>query len=298
MDVPDPRAHLARIAGFGPVADIAAGCAQRGVDLHVDACLGGFVLPWWPGELPAWDFRVPGVTSMSADLHKFGYAPKGASLVLYRGRERHRAQYFASASWPGYPVVNPTVLGSRSAMSMAAAWAVIETLGVPGFSELTGAIASATDRLPSGVAAIPGLAMLGEPIGPVLALIADLSVPAQHRVDPFLLIDEVAARGFRLQAQPAFGQPDGSVVPRSAHATLTPASGPVLAELLAALAGAADAVRGRPAPQADPALIAQVAAQGLPDRLAGAMATLEVLPPEASPGLLAQLLAAVIDPDR
>ena len=112
-----------------PVAEVAAGAAARGVACHVDACVGGWVLPWWGDVDQPWDLAVPGVTSISADLHKFGYAPKGASVVLYRARERHHAQYFATTAWPGYPVVNPTMLGSRGAGSMAAAWAVLQVLG-------------------------------------------------------------------------------------------------------------------------------------------------------------------------
>src|SRR5690606_41973699 len=104
-----------------PVEDVAAGCAARGVDLHVDACVGGLVLPWWPHDLAPWDFRVPGVTSMSADLHKYGFVPKGASLVRCGGRDRHLAQYLATSPWPGYPRANPTLLASRPAVGMPAA---------------------------------------------------------------------------------------------------------------------------------------------------------------------------------
>ena len=88
--------------------------ARPGSHCHVDACIGGLVLPFW-SELPAVGLRGCRVTSISADLHKFGYAPKGASVLLQRGRDRQRAQYFATTRWPGYPVVNPTILGSKSA---------------------------------------------------------------------------------------------------------------------------------------------------------------------------------------
>lgn len=277
-----------------PVAEVAAGCAARGIDLHVDACIGGLVLPWWPEPVPPWDFAVPGVTSVSADLHKYGFAPKGASVVLYRGRERHRAQYFATASWPGYPVVNPTLLGSRSATALAAAWAVTRALGPHGYEELVGRTAEAVRRLATRLEHIDGLSPAGSPTGPLIAVSAD----GERSVDPFLLVDEVRARGFLLQSQPAYTQPDGTVLPRSAHATLTPVSLEVVDALGTAIAEAADAVRGLPAPLPDPALVAQVAETGLPDRLAGVMATLEALPRNEAPPLLTQLLAAVIDPDR
>ena len=286
------------VGALDPVAEVAAGCAERGIALHVDACIGGLVLPWWPGELPAWDFRVPGVTSMSADLHKYGYAPKGASLVLYRGRQRHLAQYFATSSWPGYPVVNPTMLGSRSATALAAAWAVVRALGAEGFEALVQRTAEATDRVQAAVEEIPGSAVLGRPTGPLLALAADADVPEAERVDPFLLVDAVRERGFLLQAQPACPQPDGTLVPRTAHLTMTAVSLEVVDELVVALIAGADAVRGVAPPSPDPTLVAQVAEQGLPDHLAGVMATLEALPRDQSPVLLAQLLQAVIDPDR
>ena len=138
-------------AALDPVDEVAAACAERGIALHVDACIGGLVLPFWHAsdgsELPAWDFRVPGVTSVSADLHKFGYAPKGASVLLQRGRDRQRAQFFATTRWPGYPVVNPTILGSKSAGPLAAAWAITRALGRDGFAELAASCERATRSL-------------------------------------------------------------------------------------------------------------------------------------------------------
>ncbi len=109
-------------AALDPIAEVAAAAAELGIPCHVDACIGGWVLPFW-SDLPPWDFRVPGVTSVSADLHKFGYAPKGVSVLLQRGRDRQRAQFFTTTRWPGYPVVNPTMLGSKSAGALAAGWA-------------------------------------------------------------------------------------------------------------------------------------------------------------------------------
>ena len=143
-------------ASLDPVADVAAITASRGIALHVDACIGGFALAFWPDRLPAWDFSVPGVTSLSADLHKYGYAPKGVSVLLTRGRDRQRHQYFATTGWPGYPVVNPTMTGSKPAGPLAAAWALIEALGEPGFADLTARAARATAVLRERIAAIEG----------------------------------------------------------------------------------------------------------------------------------------------
>ncbi|WP_022916256.1 pyridoxal phosphate-dependent decarboxylase family protein [Ruania albidiflava] len=280
-----------------PVAEVAEVTAELGIWLHVDACIGGWLLPWWPGEVPGWDFRVPGVTSVSADLHKYGYAPKGASVVLYRGRENHRAQYFATASWPGYPVVNPTVLGSRSATALAAAWAITRTLGAAGYAELVAETAAATTKIRSALGGIEGLTVVGDPAGALLALRADPACAPARQIDPFLLVDAVRERGFLLQAQPALQQSDGTGLPRTAHLTLTAVSARIDSELIEALVAAANQVRGRSAPPPDPALVAQVAAEGLPEKLAGVMSTLEAMPKDQAPAALVDLLAGVIDPD-
>lgn len=281
-----------------PVAEVAAGAAARGVACHVDACVGGWVLPWWGDVDQAWDLAVPGVTSISADLHKFGYAPKGASVVLYRALERHHAQYFATTAWPGYPVVNPTMLGSRGAGSMAAAWAVLQVLGTDGLAELVATTRRATERLVEAAGAVRGLRVVGTPTGPLVALATDDAVAASGQVDPFTLVDEVRRRGFLLQAQPAMTQPDGSVLPRTAHLTVTAVTLGVVEELVQALGASADVVRGRPAAAPDPSLAGRVLTEGLPDELAGVMATLEALPGEVVHPLLIAVLAAAVDPAR
>ena len=285
-----------------PVDRVAAGASERGVPCHVDACLGGWVLPWWRSEgedpLPAWDFAVPGVTSVSADLHKYGYAPKGASVVLYRGRERHRAQYFVTSAWPGYPVVNPTVLGSRGAGPMAAAWAITRALGTDGLAALAARTRRATDALVEAAVQVEGLRVVGRPDGPLVALATDETVTADRRVDPFRLVDAVRRRGFLLQAQPALVQGDGTVLPRTVHLTVTPVTGRVADDLTAALRAGADEVRGLAPAAPDPDLAQQVLADGLPEDLAVVMATLEALPAELKHPVLAEVLAAAIDPSR
>lgn len=157
----------------------------------MDACVGGLVLPFWAatggGNLPPWDFRVAGVTSMSADLHKFGYAPKGISVVLQRLRDRQRAQYFATTRWPGYPVVNPTILGSKSAGPLAAAWAIVQVLGRDGFAELAASMASmvrSIAALVGQIGRIEGLRVVGMPTGPLFAVATDEAVSPENRVDP------------------------------------------------------------------------------------------------------------------
>ncbi|MBX9245876.1 aspartate aminotransferase family protein, partial [Actinotalea ferrariae] len=227
-----------------PVAEVAAGAAALGVACHVDACFGGWVLPWWPGDLPAWDLSVPGVTSLSADLHKFGYTPKGASVLLHRGRERLHHQYFATKGWPGYPVVNATMLGSRAAGPLAAAWAVTRALGVDGYAGLTRAAHDATVAVRGGIEATVGLRVVGAPTGPVLAVACDDDEPAQRQVDPFRWVDALRARGWLAQCQPGMTQPDGTRLPRTAHLTLTAVTAGVAGTLVRDAAAAADDVRG------------------------------------------------------
>ncbi|WP_293699050.1 aminotransferase class V-fold PLP-dependent enzyme, partial [uncultured Agrococcus sp.] len=238
-----------------PVTEVAGAARRAGISCHVDACFGGFALPWWP-DVDPWDFRVPGVTSISSDLHKFGYAPKGVSVLLHRGRKRHRRQFFATTSWPGYPVVNPTLLGSKSASPLAAAWAIMSRLGDAGYGELTSSLVRSAAALREATEGIHGLAVWGDPVGPSLAAIADSAVTARERVDPHHFADEVARHGFSLQHQPGFTQANGVRLPPSVHLTITPVTERRLSELRSALDASADRVRGkRPASGRAPAAL-------------------------------------------
>lgn len=310
-------------ATLDPVEAVAADCLARGIPLHVDACVGGMVLPFWPaadgGGLPAWDFRVPGVTSMSADLHKFGYAPKGVSVVLQRPRDRQRAQYFATTRWPGYPVVNPTILGSKSAGPLAAGWAIVQALGLDGFGELAASMVRSTRAVAAEIGRIEGLRVVGIPTGPLLAVAVDETVAPELRVDPHHWADAARDLGWVLQLQPALTQPDGSPLAPTTHLTITPVTERTLPELLPALVAAADAVRGVPHVDAAPLLAglplealgaldsdtAWSLLQGfgigagdapLPDRMAPLLALIETLPAPVAERLLIELLARLVEP--
>jgi sphinganine-1-phosphate aldolase len=308
-------------AALDPVAEVAAATSAAGVPLHVDACIGGMALPFWP-DLPAWDLRVPGVTSLSVDLHKYGYAPKGVSVLLQRGRDRQRAQYFATTRWPGYPVVNPTLLGSRSGGPLAAAWAITRALGRDGFAELAGRSRRATLALVTAVGAIEGLRVVGDPAGPLLAVATDDDVAPERRVDPHLWADAATGLGWVLQAQPALHQQDGSDLPHTTHLTVTPVTEQVLDELVPALDAAADAVRGRQRPDASGLLGALPPLDGVPDSATAAailagigldtgsigddgpgvgpmaplLAAIEALPAPVAERLLTELLARLVEP--
>lgn len=311
-------------AALDPVAAVAAAAQVRGIDCHVDACIGGLVLPFWPG-LPSWDLSVPGVTSISADLHKYGYAPKGISVLLTRGRDRQRSQYFAATSWPGYPVVNPTLLGSKSAAPLAAAWAITKLLGTAGFAGLAASCLRSTTALLAAVGQIEGLAVVGNPTGPLFAVAADTSVPAGRRIDPHHWADRLKAHGFTAQLQPAFTQADGSALPRTTHLTITPVTESRLAELIEAMNQAGGEVRGVPGIEPrqlldsieEPlaALLSNgsgaprdsetarmvlaglgLAGGGLPAAMAPVLALVEALPRPVSEWLLTELLAALVEP--
>lgn len=299
-------------AALDPIGEVAALGAAHGIPVHVDACIGGLVLPFWPG-LPAWDFAVPGVTSLSADLHKFGYAPKGVSVLLQRGRDRHRAQFFATTRWPGYPVVNPTILGSKSAGPLAAAWAIIQALGETGFASLAMSCLRSTEALREAVDGIEGLRVLGDPVGPLLAVVADDTVPAERRVDPHHWADAVRARGWVLQGQPGTGG-----LPPTTHLTVTPVTEAGLPELVPALVAGAGDVRGVPHVDAAPLLAGlgqlpgeldsdaaagilgafglEDASAGLTAQLAPLLALIEALPPALAERLLIELIARVLEP--
>lgn len=318
-------------AALDPIQEVAAAAVALGIDCHVDACIGGLVLPFW-SDLPPWDFAVAGVTSISADLHKFGYSPKGASVLLHRGLDRHRAQYFATTQWPGYPVVNPTMLGSKSAGALAASWAIIHALGAHGFAALAASCERSTASLIETIRGIEGLAVVGAPVGPLIAVTTDDSIVEGLRVDPHHWADQVRGHGFLLQLQPSVVQSDGTRLPCTTHLTITPVTESVLPELTAALVDAADEVRGVPgvSPEAvavalgdvgvdlgavlgsagldsagldsasSAALLAGLglgtASGGMPDRMAPLLALIEALPAPVSERLLTELLARLVAP--
>ena len=119
-----------------PITELAAYAKSRGIGMHVDSCLGGFLLPFLRDlgfQLPEFDFRVPGVTSMTADPHKYGYTPKGVSCVLYADAKLRRHQYFVSPEWTGGIYASPTIAGSRPGGLLAGAWAAMMTMGRRGY---------------------------------------------------------------------------------------------------------------------------------------------------------------------
>jgi len=150
-----------------PIAQMAELARQRAIGFHTDACLGGFVLPWAEKlgvTVPPFDFRVPGVTSISADTHKYGYAAKGTSVLLYRSPELRRFQYYTITNWPGGMYFSPTFAGSRPGSLSAACWAAMVSLGEDGYLRATKAILETAVFIKQGISHIPELHILGDPL--------------------------------------------------------------------------------------------------------------------------------------
>ena len=156
-----------------PIADLAALAAGRGISFHSDACLGGFLLPFLErlgDDVPLFDFRVPGVTTMSADVHKYGYSTKGASVVLHGDPEHlRRYQRFVYREWPGGTYGSLGMAGARPGAPIAASWAVMNYLGEAGYMQKARAIRDTFGRIRAGIEAIPGLRVFGDPRMSVLA---------------------------------------------------------------------------------------------------------------------------------
>lgn len=149
-----------------PVAALGALAEERGLLCHVDACLGGWLLPFWEqlGEQVApWNLSVPGVTSLSADVHKYGYTFKGASVLLYKSRDLLQRQFFLFDDWPGGLYGSATTAGTRPAAPIAGAWAAIRFLGEAGYLRLARTVRDTTRTFQAGISALPGLAITGDP---------------------------------------------------------------------------------------------------------------------------------------
>jgi len=162
--------------------------------------MGGFILPYFRrlgAPVPDFDFSVPGVTSLSMDLHKYAYTPKGASVVLYRSKELRRHQIFACSRWIGYTMVNNAIQSTKSGGPMAAAWAVLNYIGDEGYLELARKKLDATRRIAQGIKRIDGLRLVADPEMCLLAFTSDT-------VNVFHIIDEMNERGWYVQPSLAF----------------------------------------------------------------------------------------------
>ncbi len=191
-----------------PIAEIGEIAQEKDVLFHVDACVGGIHLSFMRKlgyDVPDFDFTVPGVTSLSADLHKYGYAAKGASCILYRSKDIRKYQIFACTDTTAYTLINPTVLSTKSGGPMAGAWAILNYLGEEGFMHIVKSVQDATQKLIAGINAIPELEVLGKPAMCMFSFKSDV-------INVYQLADAMARRGWYIQGQ--FSTP---YTPRSLH---------------------------------------------------------------------------------
>jgi sphinganine-1-phosphate aldolase len=224
-----PHGVLDPIEALGRLAQ------QKKVPLHIDACVGGFMLPFIEKlgrPVPLWDFRVPGVTSISADLHKYGYTAKGASVILYRNMDFLKHQFFVATDWPGGIYVSPSIPGTRAGGAIAAAWAGLQAMGVDGYCALTDKALQACDQLKAGIAAIDGLQVIGSEHCTIVTWTA-----ARRDVDVYAVADQLEDRGWHVDRQQH---------PACVHLTVTANHLPIVDDYLRDLAAAVDYVRTHP----------------------------------------------------
>jgi len=182
-----------------PIEEIAALAQSRGIGMHVDGCLGGWLLPWVERlgyDVPLWDFRVPGVTSISADTHKYGYALKGSSVLLYRDKDLRTNQYFTYPDWPGGLYLSPGLAGSRSGGIIASTYAAILATGASGYLAAADAIMRTATAIKDGInGSIPELEVIGDPT----FLVAFKAVD-ELAIDIYLVNDSLKDQGWRMNS--------------------------------------------------------------------------------------------------
>jgi sphinganine-1-phosphate aldolase len=198
-----------------PIPALAELALERDLWLHVDGCMGGFLLPYFRKlgrDIPVFDFSLPGVSSMSMDLHKYAFAAKGASVVLYRNKSLRKHQIFTCSNWTGYTISNATVQSSKSGGPVAAAWAVLNFFGESGYLDMARHVLAATDRVTRFVDEHPDLRRLGRSDMNHVAITSD-TLPI------FRLADAINARGWYVQVQLGFGRS-----PANIHLCINPAN--------------------------------------------------------------------------
>ena len=177
-----------------PVLEIGRIAENHNLLCHVDACMGGFMLPFLEElgyPVPDFDFRVPGVTSISLDAHKYGYAPKGASIILYRHRKLRKKQFFIHTDWPGGIFASTTFMGTKSGGPVAGCWAIMHHLGREGYRKIAEEVMRTTQVIRDGIQEIEGLKIVGDPDMSVLAFTSE-------NKDIFNIADALSENGWHL----------------------------------------------------------------------------------------------------
>jgi glutamate/tyrosine decarboxylase-like PLP-dependent enzyme len=213
-----------------PIEEIAALAKLKNILCHVDACVGGFILPFIKElgyRVPPFDFSVDGVTSISADLHKYGYAPKGASVVLYKTHDLRRSQFSTYTKWAGGVYGSPTITGTRAGSNIAGGWAALRSIGKEGYLEMAKATMDVTVKIKKAVMEMPELEIMGD---------TDMSIVTfkSDKIDVFMLADELNKNGWHFERQQG---------PPSLHFTVNYIHKDVVDEFIADLRAGVAAVR-------------------------------------------------------
>jgi glutamate/tyrosine decarboxylase-like PLP-dependent enzyme len=289
-----------------PIPELGRLALERDLLLHVDGCIGGFVLPYFRRlgrEVTDFDLSVPGVTSVSMDFHKYAYCPKGASVVLYRDASLRRHQLYAKAAWTGYTVINTTFQSTKSGGALAATWAALNYVSDEGYLDIARRTLDAVDAIVAGVDAMDDLDVMVRPESNLVALTSDT-------VNVFDVVDEMRSHRWYVQPQLGFAGSRENI-----HLSVGGASLELVPDLLADLADACGRARLRPTPPPDPdvvELLASIDPAGLgdeefdlllagagidgpaggapevPERTAGINAILNVCPPELAERVLVE----------
>lgn len=207
-----------------PIETIAGIAKRHHLPMHVDACIGGFMLPWVEKlgyDIPPWDYRVDGVCSISSDVHKFGFGPKGSSVLTYQSMDYLRHQFVVTTDYPGGIYISPTLLGTRAGGPIAAAWAGMKHLGEAGYLRIAEKLMTGTIRLHEKLNAIPGIQVIGDPC---MNLISFTTI--DNDPDIFVIADQLEERGWNVERQQ---------FPDSIHLTILPTNVGVIDEYLADL---------------------------------------------------------------
>lgn len=177
-----------------PIQELSEVALRHNIGLHVDSCLGGFMIPFLERtgrRAPIIDFRNPGVTSISCDTHKYGYGPKGTSTVIYRTKDLRANQFCSVSEWPGGMYCSPGVSGSKPGNVIAATWAAMVHMGMEGYVDCCNKIMTAREAMTSGLSKIPYIRILGKPEVSVFAFTTD-------KFDIFEMSSELMKKGWML----------------------------------------------------------------------------------------------------
>ncbi|MFW9937556.1 MAG: pyridoxal phosphate-dependent decarboxylase family protein [Candidatus Thorarchaeota archaeon] len=236
-----------------PISDLAAIAEKHGLGMHVDSCLGGFMLPFvrmLGYEVPDFDFSVPGVTSISADVHKYGYGAKGASTILYRSEKVWQHQFSVYTDWSGGVYISTTMRGTRPGGAIAAAWVAMRTLGINGYLKLAKVVMDATEKLIDGINQIPELYVIGNPVMSVFSFTSD-------KLNIFQIGDVLDEKGWHL---------DRIQFPSALHMMVNPHHADVVDDFLKDLNDAVNKVRDHPEKLSDGEAAMYGMVASLPDR--------------------------------